>query len=173
MRVKKGTVLAKDLQEAFKQGEVMTRSVIFRIVRDTASVEDVLQNTYMKAWKNRDKFKGGSSLKTWVYAIAKNEALAYLKKKRRYAIHIDTLTFRAASDGILHTLDDPYYTIQASNIEKAVNAIPSLILKTVLKRRMMGESEKEIALDLGIPEGTVKSRYRRAKAYLVKNAKEI
>jgi RNA polymerase sigma-70 factor (ECF subfamily) len=171
MRVKKGTVLAKDLQDAFKQGEVMTRSVIFRIVRDIDSVEDVLQNTYIKAWKNRDKFKGGSSLKTWVYTIAKNEAFTFLKKRRRYAIHIETLATKEEYNSAIY--DDPYYELRASNIEKAVEAITSLKLKTVLKRKMIGESEKEIALDLGIPEGTVKSRYRRAKAYLVKNTKEI
>ena len=171
MRVKRGTVLAKDLQDAFKQGEIMTRSVIFKIVRDIDSVEDVLQNTYIKAWKNRDKFKGESSLKTWVYTIAKHEALTFLKKKRRYVIHIETLTVKEEYTGAV--CDDPYYEVRASNIEKAVEAIPSLKLKTVLKRKMIGESEKEIAVDLGIPEGTVKSRYRRAKAYLVKNAKEI
>ena len=171
MRVKKRTILDKDLQEAFKQGEVMTRSVILKIVRDIDSVDDVLQNTYMKAWKNRDKFKGNSSLKTWVYIIAKNEALSFLKKKRRYAIHIETLTTKEEYSSAVY--NDPYYEVWASNIEKDIEAMPSLKLRAVLKRKIMGESIKKIALDLGILEGTAKSRYRRAKAYLVKNAKEI
>ena len=156
----------RDLEKAFITARRKASTLILRITRDQSTLDDVLQSTYEKAWKGYNNFKGGSTLDTWICAIARNEALIFLKKGRRYRIFLDTETVKAEQQEAY--TDDPYYSLQASNIEKAIEAMPSLILKTVLKRRMIGESEKEIALDLGIPEGTVKSRYRRAKAYLVK-----
>lgn len=169
-RVRKGDGI-RDLEIAFVRAKGKAMKIILRITRDKEGAEDILQNTYSKAWKAFNNFKGESSLDTWLCAIARNEALIFLKKRRRYAIHLETLATKAEINGAL--ADDPYHEVRASNIEKALNSMPSDLLKTVLKRRMAGESEREIAQDLNVPEGTIKSRYRRAKEYLLKHAKEI
>lgn len=169
-RVRKGDS-KKELEVAFLTVRGKALGLILRITRDNQIAEDVLQSTYMKAWRAFDNFKGGSTIETWICAIARNEALIFLKKKRRYAIHIETLTWKAEQAEA--SGDDPYHQLRASNIEKELEAMPSTLLKTVLKRRMAGESEQEIAQDLGVPQGTIKSRYRRAKDYLLKHTKEI
>ena len=56
---------------------------IRRIVIDHDDADDVLQNTFIKAFKNLDKFREDSQLFTWLYRIATNEALTFLKKKKR------------------------------------------------------------------------------------------
>lgn len=62
------------------------RSLYFhvrRIVIEHADADDVLQNAFIKAWKNIDKFRGDSSIKTWLYRIATNESLTFLNKKKK------------------------------------------------------------------------------------------
>jgi RNA polymerase sigma factor (sigma-70 family) len=74
---------------------------IRRIVIDHDDADDVLQNTFIKAFKNLDKFREDSQLFTWLYRIATNESLTFLKKKKR---------------NIFVPLDDVSHTL-SSNLE--------------------------------------------------------
>ena len=56
---------------------------IRRMVVDHDATDDLLQMTFIKAWQNLGHFRGDSRLKTWLYTIASNQCLSYLKKKRR------------------------------------------------------------------------------------------
>ena len=63
---------------------------IRRMVTTHEDADDVVQNTFIKVFRNLDKFKGDSKLYTWIYRIATNESLTFLKKrKRRYSESID------------------------------------------------------------------------------------
>lgn len=63
---------------------------IRRMVTTHEDADDVVQNTFIKVFKNLDKFKGDSKLYTWIYRIATNESLTYLKKrKKRFSESID------------------------------------------------------------------------------------
>ena len=170
MRVKAKSRTDRDLEKAFVVARPSIEKTILAITRNIDAVDDVSQNTYLKAWRAKDNFKGNSSLKTWLCTIARNEALIYLKNGKRYAIHLETIGARGKAKGLV--ADEPYYSVRASNVEKAIEDIPSEILRFVLRKRMEGYSEREVAFFLNIPEGTVRSRYRRAKEYLV-NHKEL
>src|SRR5690606_10035005 len=64
--------------------------VIRRMVIIHEDADDLTQNTFVKAYRNLDKFEGNSSLSTWLYRIATNEALSFLeKKKKRFFISIE------------------------------------------------------------------------------------
>lgn len=66
---------------------------IRRIVILHEDADDVLQNTFIKIWKNLDKFRKDSSLYTWIYRIASNEALAQLKKRKKQSgLNLDELS---------------------------------------------------------------------------------
>ena len=56
---------------------------IRRMVIVHEDADDVLQNTLVKAWRNIDKFRADSALKTWLYRIATNEALTFLNRKKK------------------------------------------------------------------------------------------
>ena len=58
---------------------------IRRMVQDHADTDDVLQNTFLKAWRNLDRFRGDAALRTWLYRIATNEALTLLNQRKRRA----------------------------------------------------------------------------------------
>jgi len=63
---------------------------IRRMVTTHEDADDVVQNTFIKVFRNLDKFKGNSKLYTWIYRIATNESLTYLKnRKRRHSESID------------------------------------------------------------------------------------
>jgi RNA polymerase sigma factor (sigma-70 family) len=66
---------------------------IRKMVIDHDDADDLTQETFIKAWKNLDNFKGESQLFTWLYRIATNESLNHLtKKKRRFSIPIDDIS---------------------------------------------------------------------------------
>ncbi|HHG83238.1 MAG TPA: RNA polymerase sigma factor, partial [Bacteroidetes bacterium] len=54
-----------------------------KMVKTHADADDILQNTFIKAWKNIEKFRGDAKLKTWLYRIATNESLTFLNKQKK------------------------------------------------------------------------------------------
>lgn len=78
--------------------------LIRRMIYSHDDADDVLQNTFLKAWSNLNSFRGESKLSTWLYRIATNEALSFLQHKR------ETLTLDSPEASILNTLEcDPYF----------------------------------------------------------------
>lgn len=78
--------------------------LIRRMVYSHDDADDVLQNTFLKAWSNLSSFRGDSKLSTWLYRIATNEALSFLQHKR------ETLALDSPEASILNTLEcDPYF----------------------------------------------------------------
>ncbi|MCM1505454.1 MAG: sigma-70 family RNA polymerase sigma factor [Muribaculum sp.] len=57
--------------------------LIRRTVQDHDDANDILQNTFLKAWQNIENFRGDAKLSTWLYKIAINESMTYLEKERR------------------------------------------------------------------------------------------
>jgi len=75
---------------------------IRRMVVLHQDADDALQNTFMKVWKNMDKFRNDSSIYTWLYRIASNEALAMIKKRKKESgLNLDELGefFKSSPEG--------------------------------------------------------------------------
>lgn len=66
-------------------------AVALRFTRDPEAAEDVVQNAYEKAIKNRDRFRGEARVSTWLHRIVANEALMWLRSERRRARRVDPL----------------------------------------------------------------------------------
>lgn len=69
-------------------------SFILKMVRDESLAEDILQETYLRAFKGLHGFEGGSSLKTWLMAIARNETFRAIGKRKRDLRKLDALRRR-------------------------------------------------------------------------------
>ena len=67
---------------------------IRRITMNHDDANDVLQNTYIKVWKSLSKFKGNSNFYSWLYRIATNEALTFIKKQKKQPISIETISVK-------------------------------------------------------------------------------
>lgn len=72
----------KAIQLMIKQYQVKLYWHIRRIVIDHDDADDVLQNTFIKAWKGMDNFKGEAKIYTWLFRIGTNEAISFLRQKK-------------------------------------------------------------------------------------------
>ncbi len=134
---------------------------IRRIVLDHDDADDVLQNTFIKVFRNIDKFKGESKLYSWMYRIGTNEALTFLKtKSRKLGVSSDELIERKAN-----TLEaDVYFEGDAIQL-KLQQAIASLPDKQKLVFNMKYFEElkyEEISEILGTSVGALKASYHLA-----------
>jgi RNA polymerase sigma-70 factor (ECF subfamily) len=158
-------------QLAFKELVERHHATAFAVVRgvmgDSDDVEDVVQMVYMKVYRNLDKFRGDSKFSTWLYQIARNEAINAVKKRRLDTTPVEDLIVAApAKDGPEVALR---HTVAADELERAMGRIDDRY-REVLELRYMGErTYDEIAEVTGLPIGTVKTYIHRGKAAL-KNA---
>jgi RNA polymerase sigma-70 factor (ECF subfamily) len=146
-----------------------------RMTGNDQDAEDVLQETFIKVFKNIEGFKGHSSLSTWIYRIAMNEALMLLRKHNPEGFSLDEesenedMTPRevAAWDPL------PEQTLMSTemnrHLNEAVLRLPETLRSVFLLRDTEQFSVKETADALGITEGTVKVRLLRARLKLRDN----
>lgn len=145
---------------------------VFQLTRDNSASEDITQEVFVKVWKNISAFDETKKLSTWIFAIAKNTAYDFLKKKK-------TLPFACFEneDGInvLENIEDQTVLHSQALLQKMDNAkeaeeyLNSLSpqLKTILLlHHQQGFSLVEIAEILGSSSNTVKSKYRRSLIFL-------
>lgn len=130
------------------------------IVLTHEDADDVLQNTFLKAWSNIDSFRGKSKLSTWLYSIAINEALDYLRKSK------NSLNADNADDiGVARQLmADEYFDgdeIHAM-LMQAVSQLPD-VQRTVFNLRYFDNMKySEISAILKTSEGALKASYHIA-----------
>jgi len=143
-------------------------SFTYRYVGNRQDAEDVMQEVFVKVWRNLKKFDQQKSFKTWIFAIAKNTALDRLKKKK--VIPFSYFENERGENMITETLIDPS-PLPDELLEKASMAqiLTSAMEKLLPKYRMVlflryndHFTFREIGESLGEPLHTVKGRHRRA-----------
>lgn len=85
-----------ELTEQFEECKPQLKSYILRMVTDVADAEDIIQDTFVKALEKLGTFKGDSSLKTWIFAIASNTARDLLRSKKRWPENVTDICKEAA-----------------------------------------------------------------------------
>ena len=129
------------------------------IVHDDA--DDVLQNTFIKVWKGLHNFRQDSQLYTWLYRIATNEALSFIKKNNRFrTINIEGLGSEITS----HLENDPLYSSNeiSARLHKAVLSLPNK-QQLVFNMKYFDELKyEEISDILGTSVGALKASYHIA-----------
>lgn len=144
-----------------------------RMLGDSADAEDVLQNTFLKALQHLPDFEGRSSLSTWLYRIAANEALMLLRK------HRPTLTVDENpdedEDGFLPAQfsdwcclpEQEFLTDESKRqLDLAIQRLPETLKVVFLLRDIEGLSIRETSEALGLSETAVKTRLLRARLHL-------
>lgn len=135
---------------------------IRRIVLNHADTDDVLQNTFIKVFKNIDNFKGNSKLFSWMYRIATNEAISFLNKKAK-VMHIDIQSLgEQRADGLeADSLFDGDEI--ALKLQRAIATLPQK-QQLVFNMRYFDELKyKEMSEILDTSEGALKASYHHAK----------
>jgi RNA polymerase sigma-70 factor (ECF subfamily) len=148
--------------------------LIGRMVRDTDLIQDIAQETFIRAYRALHQFRGEAQFYTWLYRIAVNTAKkALMDMKRNPVISENALRGNDDEDETsslgreLTTDETPETVLAAREIAEAVNAameaLPDDLRQAVTLREIEGLSYEEIALAMECPIGTVRSRIFRAR----------
>jgi RNA polymerase sigma-70 factor (ECF subfamily) len=155
-----------------------------RMTRNAADAEDLLQETFLKAYRGFGSFQDGTNLKAWLYRILTNTFInSYRAKKRRpetsdiedvedlYMYHrlsgIEAATAgRSAEEEVLDRFSD-------SEVKTAIEELPEQFRLAVLLSDVEGFSYKEIAEIMDVPLGTVMSRLHRGRKSLQKSLVDL
>jgi RNA polymerase sigma-70 factor (ECF subfamily) len=147
--------------------------LIGRMVRDTDLVQDIAQETFIRAYRGLGQFRGDAQFYTWLYRIAVNTAKKALLDLRRDPIRTETGLRNADADETsvleseLTTDETPETLLAAKEIAVAVNqamqALPEELRQAISLREIEGLSYEAIAQATGCPIGTVRSRIFRAR----------
>ena len=139
-------------KEYFEQTNDFVRSSIYWMVR-SSDVEDLVQESYLKAWKSFRLFDQKSSFKTWIYRIAMNTTYDYLRKSKE----VNSQETIDSSSGISDDLSDKDL-VTKSLMELSIKHREVFILFYKFDYKI-----DEIADTLSVPSGTVKSRLNKAR----------
>lgn len=150
---------------------------VYRFVGDKDVSSDVVQDTMIRFYLNKDSYKSFAKFSTWIYTIATNLAKNELKRrKRKKLLSIDNdndekeivIKDRAALPDIIADGQ-----IKNKIIEKALNKVKEVYREVVVLRDIQDLSYEEIAEITGLSIGTVKSRINRGRTQLQKLLKHI
>nr|WP_275044310.1 RNA polymerase sigma factor RpoE [Ferrovum sp. JA12] len=145
--------------------------LISRLVRDPGEVEDVTQESFIKAYRALSSFRGDSAFYTWLYRIGINTAKNYLVSMGRRAptstlLDNDEAENYGESD-LLKDVNTPEAELMSRQIAETVNnsmdALPEELRTAIRLREIEGLSYEEIASIMSCPIGTVRSRIFRAR----------
>ncbi len=147
---------------------------IYRLIGNVAEAEDITQNVFLSAWKNIKSFKREESFKTWIFSIARNAAIDWLRKKKN--ITFSDLEKENEEGLIEDTLIDPAPLPEElltsfedkRKLEEAINQLPLLYREVIFLYYNNDFTFEEIGKILNKPLNTVKSQYRRA-LFMLKN----
>jgi len=147
-----------------------------KILNNEQDAEDVLQETFLKAMRGLRSFEGRSSLSTWLYRIATNEALMLLRKKHPEVISIDVPSEDDEEDNETLEIVDWTHQPESELLEKetrqrinlAASQLPLGLREVFMLRELEGLSVKETAEVLDVSESVVKTRLLRARMKLRK-----
>lgn len=142
-----------------------------KMVNDKDLAEDLLQETFLSAYKGLKGFEGNSSFSTWLFRIATNAALMYLRKNRPEIVEYDDQignkedgAIRGTSPAFVSTPLDILLSWEGKNkIEEAIDSLPVIYRSVIVLRDVEGFSLEEVAGIMNISVAAVKSRLHRAR----------
>lgn len=155
------------------------RRHVSRMIRDKAMVDDLVQESFIKAFTSLGSYSSDYAFSTWLYKIATNHTIDYLRKKKLSTFSIDQPP-PGSDDARTYELPDTTYRpdrhVMADQrrelIQEAIDALPPKYHRVIVLRHQRELSYDEIAEELDLPLGTVKAHIFRARALLYKHLRE-
>jgi RNA polymerase sigma-70 factor (ECF subfamily) len=134
------------------------------LTRNTHDAEDVVQESYLRAWRAFPGFRGGAS-RPWLLTIVRNTSFSWLRDNRARSDHAEYHEGLHVSPGATPEAES-LGNERARAVERCVQELPSDFREVIVLREMEELSYQEIAEITGVPRGTVMSRLSRARARL-------
>lgn len=152
-------------------GDELVR-LAFSYVKDIGIAKDMVQNTFIKCYKNLDSFRFDAQIKTWLYRITINECKDYLKSWNYKKVQVRSIlseTTRSILPSTEKAVIDKYTN---EEIKDNIFSLPKMYREVIYLYYYDSLKTEEIADVLDIPVNTVKTRLRRAKQKLESMIKE-
>ncbi|MCK4819089.1 sigma-70 family RNA polymerase sigma factor [bacterium] len=175
-RFQKGDIYAfEEIVHRYKDPLV---NFIYNYVGNRTEAEDIVQETFLRVFKNKHLYRSIAKFSTWIYTIASNLAKTELRRrKRRRFLSLSHMGY----DDKDYELPDEYFSperivdnkMQGKAIRKEIEALPEKFKEVVILRDIQEFSYEEISNILKIPVGTVKSRVNRGRLRLQKRLKYL
>ena len=158
--------------------------MILKMVRNIDDAEDLTMESFSKAFRSLARFKKDFTFSTWLFRIATNNTIDFIRKKKLNTLSIQntftdddgqSVSIDVEDDGTLNPQDEAIKAQKEELIQVFVNMLPGKYQKLVRLRYFHELSYEEIAEELEAPLGTVKAQLHRARELmydLVKNKKE-
>ena len=164
--VKQVVLGGPDAEKAFKAISVkhgpQLYSQIFRIIQNEAIAKDVLQNVFIKVWRNLSSFKQEANLYTWMYRIARNESLttlAYENKRSHLSIDASVVQIIPGHKGLDALTADEIY----QHLKDAIETLPEKQAMVFELKYFEDLKYSEISKLIGTSEGGLKANFHIAK----------
>jgi len=133
----------------------------WRRARRADLVDDLVQETMLRAWAHRDKFQEGTNLSAWLYTILRNTHISFLRKSQREQVGLE--------EGWEQSMATPASQqdhLDLMEVAKAIGAMPADQRDVLISAGVEGRPHSEIAAQTGCALGTVRSRLSRARVRL-------
>jgi RNA polymerase sigma factor (sigma-70 family) len=141
-----------------------------RLLNNTAEAEDVLQESFIEAFKNLERFEYRTSFGGWLKQICINKAINQLKKRKIDLVDIEQVSGYDSAAEL--PVDEIEIALQVDAVKKAIMKLPDGY-RTVLNLYLLeGYDHEEIAEILQVAESTTRTQYMRAKQKLLQFLKE-
>lgn len=154
-------------------------NLLYRMVHEKDEVEDLTQEAFIKAFQSLHNFNEEFAFSTWLYKIATNNCIDYIRKKKLATFSIDKPIESKDSEYTFEIPDSTYepdktmIARQRSKVlEDAINSLPEKYRMVILMRHTEDKDYQEIADELDLPLGTVKAHIFRAREILYKKLKK-
>lgn len=164
------------LQKKYKN---LIYSLVKKMIKNDSDVEDLVQETFIKAYKALDKFKFNYSFSAWIYRIASNNTIDFLRKRRFDTFSIDKPIGNSEDENYFEIEDNSYSPDsdliseqKADIIKAAIDTLPENYREIIILRHEEELDYKAIAEQLDLPLGTVKAHLFRARKLLYEELKD-
>ena len=161
------------LHDRVAQAEIYRRyskamfNAALRIVDDYAEAEDVLQESFVSAFKELGSYKGDSSFGAWLKRIVVNKSINCLRQRRLLLVPLGEQHHETPAETASHSADDEAEThYRADVLRRCIQELPTGYRVVLTLYLLEGYDHLEIAGILGISESTSKSQYSRARVRL-------
>lgn len=143
----------------------------FHLTYDEDAANDLVQDTYLKAFRFIEQYDRGTNAKAWLFKILKNAFINEYRRKKRLPVQVDYEEVRglqerdepAAREAYVDLREELFHYLIGDEVTKAINAMPVDFRTVILLCDVEDFSYEEIAAILDIPIGTVRSRLHRAR----------
>lgn len=152
-------------------------NLVYRMVRNASDAEEVTQEVFYQAFKNLKSFQGKSRFYTWLYRIATNMSLQYVKWVIKRRNKQEPLNEESLAVLFKFKQVDPVKEAEKElvyrELEEKINALPPNQRTVMILGPIQGHSYDQIAEIIGVSEGVVKGRLHRARENIKNNMREV